>query len=286
MKIRAFAYLDINHPLVAWETAIGRLRSANPTKKESFHVSMWMYSRLRRLATSGEKGPIDSELRLEEIRLTEFPEKVSRLQGIYLFESLEDCKNAIPRWGIKCSPDYISEIEFDAMNVTRLDSEWITHYSNSKEKNWMSSYWSGETVGERPLTELIAHGTGIILNRDLRVKAYAKILSKYPESTYLLASATCGYQYESLDELAVMIPAIVAEGTRLKGGFLLDMRQFDREQKAIIRSVETAKRMGTFPPVIQPEEEGAFFRTPDMTDLFFYFGGPSQVEKFAKIHEA
>jgi len=48
-----FACLNIEHPLVAWEVAIGRVQSVGEINDSGFSVSLWAYSRLQGFALLG-----------------------------------------------------------------------------------------------------------------------------------------------------------------------------------------------------------------------------------------
>jgi hypothetical protein len=109
---RLFAYLDITHPMVAWEVAIGRIQSAGETKNDSFSVSLWAYSLLQSYVRQQQPIRSANELRLEAVRLQYHPTHVSRLRGLYFFKSKEDASVALDRWCMPQKKQFISEVEF------------------------------------------------------------------------------------------------------------------------------------------------------------------------------
>jgi hypothetical protein len=83
MKIRLYAYLNIANPMVAWEVAIGRIKSSCDISKNAFGTSIWAYSLLRKLAINGMDRRFHNELKLEAIRQKMNNHLVSRLTGVY-----------------------------------------------------------------------------------------------------------------------------------------------------------------------------------------------------------
>lgn len=136
-NVTLYAYLNITNPMVAWEVAIGRIRSACDTTREQFGVSVWSYSLLRKFSIEGANRRFINELLLESVRQRAHPQAVSRLAGIYFFESESDAHSALDRWRMPERKPFISEVSFSANNLTRVDSEWITSYLGSEERNWM-----------------------------------------------------------------------------------------------------------------------------------------------------
>jgi hypothetical protein len=186
---RLFAYLDIDHPMV-----IGRLQSAGETGVERFGVSLWAYSMLKSYVQENLPKSFANEFRLEYVRARRHAHCVSRLGGLYFFQSEGDARAAVNRWGMRRREQYISAVEFFPTALTEVDSEWITfNLASNDDSAWMDSYWSGATAGARPLTEVLATGQGIVLNKELRIEAYKRIYDLWPTSTPLLAAACCAF---------------------------------------------------------------------------------------------
>src|SRR6266404_4589190 len=178
-----FKCLDIDNPMVAWEVAIGRIASANENEA-GFGVSPWAYSHLREYANSQRVRRFADELELERVRLSYYPNQVSRLRGVFFFESKFEAEAALDRWGMATKKQYISAVTFYPSTLSKLDSEWITfNLGSSTQTNWMKSYWSGETSGIKPLTEILAMGTGEVQDKSLRIRAYQRIYKLWPTAT-------------------------------------------------------------------------------------------------------
>jgi hypothetical protein len=122
-KITLYAYFNIQHPMVAWEVALGRIKSSCDIGNEGFGLSLWQYSNLSRLAKTGKRRAFIDELKLEQVRQQYHQNKVSRLQGVYFFRTEHDAHAALNRWGIKSQHRIVSEVDFYANNLSEVDSE-------------------------------------------------------------------------------------------------------------------------------------------------------------------
>ena len=267
---RLYAFLDIDHPMVAWEVAIGRIKSANYNENNSFGLSIWQYNLLSSYIKHGADNKIINEFKLEKVRFGKFPNSVSRLKGMYFFEEKNDAEKALKRWGINIPSNYISEIEFYPVKYTKVDSEWITfNILNNNDERWMENYWKGLPYGSEPLYEVLVEGIGIVLNYDLRIKAYQTILNLWPYSTNLLAMAVCTFQIKNIDNIASIKPGIITDHNKILGGFYIDISHLDDNQKEIIESVKFCRDNNSYPKVINPKDINIFFNLPDMREYAF-----------------
>lgn len=286
-----YAYLNINHPMVAWEVAIGRIRSACDLGMEAknFGISLWQYNLLRR-AKDGASKRFLNELKLEKTRQKHAPNSVSRLRGVYFFESENDAHAAIERWGIPQNKKFITAVNFSANKTTRVDSEWITSYLLSDESDWMQRYWSGETLGQKPLTEVLASGIGIVQNTALREAAYRSILEATPEATPLLGMAACAFKHARLETIAQTVPGVIKVAEGVKIDFYIHIDDLKKNENLIIESIDACKRLGEMPPMVLPSDPEVFFRLPDNRDSGFVFTeaaiGKLYEEVHASIHES
>ncbi len=285
-KVTFFAYFDISNPAVAWEVAIGRIKSICDITENGFGVSLWKYNIIAEYSKSGLNNKFVNELKLEQIRQSKFQDKVSRLQGVYFFRTEDDAHNAINRWGLQRRKSLIvSEVDFYPRNLTELDSEWITScLLTSNGTEWMSRYWSGETYGVKPLTEILASGIGFIKNKDLRSAAYKRIFDLWPESTALLASSACAFSVCGIEEVCMVIPALLLEKEQLKGGYFIRMKEFDELQPDIVEAVKYCKKTGQFPVVVCPKDSNVIFRLPDMSKYSFEFHINKSKRLFTSVH--
>ena len=284
--LKLFAYLNVNNPLVRWEAAIGRLRSVcdNPNV-EGFGVSLWQYSLLQEYATRSMSCKILNEFRLEALRQQYYPSHVSRLKGLYFFESRDIAEDAIDRWNISQSKkQFISEVSFSAANLSRLDSEWITHYLGKQNKNedWMHSYWKGETYGSRPLTEIIASGVGHIEDGLIRQNCYEYILKKEPLSSKILSLGASAY-YCGFKEVAQVVTGLLASGNGINGGHFIYMESFKDGSVDFQECLDRCSDNGGCFPYHQSCDELDYLRVPDNRDQNFHLDGLDMLELFTDI---
>lgn len=284
-NIRLYAYLNINNPLVAWEVAIGRIKSSCDINSYTYGTSVWMYSHLRRLALDGSDGRFLNELKLEQVRQQVARGSVSRLTGVYFFESEADAHAAVERWKIPDKKKYISPVDFSANHLTRVDSEWITSYLTSKETDWMERYWLGETLGVRPLTEVLASGIGAVRNKELRSQACEFIYRHHTASTPLLSMACCGFAEGVSEEIAIVKPHLSVNDGVLHGTHFIDIRDLSLHKAKLVQVMEECHKRGEVLPMVVPDDGETFFRVPDLSNLDFKLESPLVAELFTSIHD-
>lgn len=231
-NIELYAYLDISNPMVEWEVAIGRIASSCDVSRRDFGVSLWFYNNIKNKIIDGRTNHFINEMNLELVRQRNFPNSVSRMTGVYFFDSEKMLKNAFLHWGININSSYISKVMFSADSLSIVDSEWITQNINSIEgdNSWMSSYWSGESYWEKPVTEYIASGIGIIANNELRKTAYNSLLKKFPRFSKILAFSAAKFFY-GIDNAGQVVPAILSKNGKLTGSYCIDLNSFKGEEK-------------------------------------------------------
>src|ERR1700693_3493797 len=123
---KLFAYLNIDHPMVAWEVSIGRVQSVGEIAGERFGVSLWAFSLLQSYVQQRDFERFTNELRLEDVRLRHHANCVSRLHGLYFFRSEADVHAALDRWRWPQRKHFISEVTFfPSATLTEVDFEWI-----------------------------------------------------------------------------------------------------------------------------------------------------------------
>lgn len=285
-NVTLYAYLNITNPMVAWEVAIGRIRSACDISREQFGVSVWSYSLLRKFSTVGAGRRFINEILLESVRQQTHPLAVSRLAGIYFFESEGDAHSALDRWKMPERKPFISEVSFSANNLTRVDSEWITSYLGSEKRNWMEDYWQGKTLGVRPLTEVLASGVGMVRNRELRVEAYKRVANLWPHSTPLLSMACSAFCEERLENIGLMKPALIAGSDVVIGRHYIYIGDLEKNQEKIVRAVDASKKRGELPPATIPGDGKTFFTLPDMSCMNFDFKEAAAASLLKSVHDA
>lgn len=285
-NLTLFAYLNIANPMVAWEVAIGRVRSSSDRPREEFGVSVWAYSLLRRYATKGFDLRFRNELLLEAVRQQVHPDACSRLEDLYFFESEYDAHAALERWGLPNRRSLISPVSFSAERLTKVDSEWITSYLASEEREWMPHYWDGRTLGVRPLTEVLGCGIGFVRNRELRLRAYRSIIERWPTSTPLLSMACCAFAEYGLEDIAIVRPAITSIDAGVQGSHFIDLRDLKLHEDKVIAALDACNRRGEVPPMIVPDDGESFFKLPDLTWMDFTLKDKESSQTLSRIHDA
>lgn len=212
------------------------------------------------------------------------PRSVSRLRGVYFFECERDAHAAVERWGMPQNRQFISAVNFSATTVTHVDSEWITSYLLSDNNEWMPLYWKGETLGQRPLTEVLASGIGIVQNQTLREAAYKKVLETAPDATPLLGMAACAFKHARLETIAQSIPGAIKTPEGVKIDFYIYLDDLKNHEGAIIDSINACRQAGKLPPMVFPKDPDIFFRLPDNRDGGFVFTEATIGQFYDQVH--
>ncbi len=276
-----YAYVNILDPLVAWEAAIGRYCSAdNLERDEVYSLSLRQFALFRRYAGLGGSTPqIRNELRLENLRAQRYPHLPSRLRGVFVFDNLQDAEAAAKRWdGGHFDTSFLTEIEMVPTRSVKLDSEWITfNLATGNDQAWMDSYWQGKTYGPKPLTEVICSGVGAILNRDLRKRAYRRIMESYPKAVPILSIASVGF-YLGFYRVAQVVPYLLRDGSKVRGVHLLNMNDLSNESPLF---AALAQYKDPWPPLA--EAWNGTIELPDLRESWFEL---EQSELFALAAES
>jgi hypothetical protein len=282
-----FAYLDINNPMVAWEVAIGRMKSAGyDYNDEIFELSIWEYDLIKNYTRYGATQKLINELQLEYIRKLKYNHCVSRMKCLYFFETRNETIFALDHWGIDVDERYISEVNVNISSITKVDSEWITNFLESKENDWMDNYWQGKNYNNKPLYELLVNGFGIIMNERLCREAYKKVYDTFPYSTCLLAWAMCGFQIKNIDSIAKIVPGISARDGKIKGSYFIDITDIKKYEKEIIKAIDYVQSLNDFPPIVLPPPElNAAFILPDFRYLEIDFENSYIATLLQKVHK-
>lgn len=285
-NLKLFAYFNIDIPMVAWEVAIGRVKSICDNNPENFGISLWQFNHLKKLSLLGESQSILDEFRLEAFRQKFMPDKVSRLQGVYFFESEEIALIALERWGLSRYKKYLSQVNFSANSVSRYDSEWITSFKGTGETDWFADYLAGKTRGVAPLTEVLASGIGIVMNKELRAQAYQRILKEWPTSTPLLYFAIAGFCEANIEDVALTKPALVGQDGAVVGSYFIYMESLRRRQAEIAEAVKRCREAGMELPIVLPDSEEMIFSVPDLRSQGFTLQIPEAQREFGLIHQS
>lgn len=225
MQLEAFAYLNIDHPVTAWATALGRIESADQTARTVGQrpLSLFMATMLH----CGDYVRLQNEWLIEAIRAESFPNTVSRLTGLFVFDDAESALAVLSAdWGGHFSDEYLADLEvMPSRPVTRLDSNWITYAPlirktgalDTRDLGWISRYWAGERYphASTPVWEVLVDGIATIRQSALTEQAYGRALQSFPESEFFLltgrmaaraganAGQVCAWMLERSDALEV-----------------------------------------------------------------------------------
>jgi len=94
--MRVFAYLDLGHIPTAWAVMRGMLISARCNPHYGPGCLSFM---LAGMILRGNNLRLQKELIIEDQRLKCSPSQVSRLEGLYFFESRSDALRIEGKWG-------------------------------------------------------------------------------------------------------------------------------------------------------------------------------------------
>src|SRR5450830_1124220 len=94
-NLKGYAFLNVNHPIVAWATYRGVLVSANAEYSPPNCPLSLMFAGM---ISTQNNVRLQNELLIENHRQLNSPTKISRLTGMYFFENEETAKFAYS-WG-------------------------------------------------------------------------------------------------------------------------------------------------------------------------------------------
>src|SRR5690242_16290602 len=135
LKTDGWTYLNVSNPLCAWATYRGALVSI---PNEGGFISVWSASLLK----NGDPHRIAREVAIERCRLQFYPNRVSRLRGMYCFDDLQSAERAL-EWGNHFKVQNLAELSFaEVVRGDRLDANWITYGNFQDSLNRASfCYW-------------------------------------------------------------------------------------------------------------------------------------------------
>jgi hypothetical protein len=207
--MRVFAFLNVDDPSVAWLVYRGVMVSAGAmTEQEHKVISIWHAKYLFDAAGPKERAArYEAESEIERERVSSYPDRVSRLSGLYFFEDAESALRAGERWDAKFREEYLAEIELVGQpKVARYDSEWITRRMDSDDRSWIPRYLAGEPLGPSPVWELLVEGRGFVLGTRLRRRAYETVKRQWPRSLGLLDLSRVAAELDS--DLGLSVPLL------------------------------------------------------------------------------
>jgi hypothetical protein len=226
-EFEGFAYINIDNPMASWNAVRSNFYSPSrlPQADRPGALSFAMADLLR----DGNKARATAEFRLEDFRRQHFPDAVSRLTGIFLFDDIDSAAQVwdSEAWSGHFNSDYLTDVGVSADHSTRVDSAWITMMRNDKNilvEGWEAmaeKYWSGEPTRHQPIWERIIEGWVTIWGVDLKTRALEEIQKFWPQSLPLLAVAANSAAIGSCD--GAIVPYAIRKDALLKIGYYLRM---------------------------------------------------------------
>jgi hypothetical protein len=268
----AYAFLDIDKPLCAWATYRGTLVCA---PNEPGFVSVWTTG----LLEDGRPGRIAFESALELVRAREFPNRVSRLRGLFCLPDLDSAKRA-SSWDdsgrTHFQPDYLAELSLARAGPARdrMDSNWITNAPLDANGfltvfDWIPQYWAGVPYpGTEPIWETLVDGRIIVLGTELREKAYRAVRSEFPDSLMLLEISRQAAWIDS--DLGVITGYLRRKDGEIFLEYLMDMR--DAENPEFLSRLKALGESGhpvNWDDMKRHVENSSFGAVPDLRPYAF-----------------
>jgi hypothetical protein len=268
----AYAFLNIKHPLCAWATYRGSLVCA---PSDPGFLSVWAAG----LMHANSQARISLEFMLERIRATQFPDRISRLTGLYCFLDIESAERACSSWASPSNhfrAEYLAELQLGEAGPRRdrLDSTWITHAPTNKdglltEIAWIPRYWAGEPYPDAtPIWETLVDGRLIVLGTKLREQAYALIKRHLPDSLAFLEIARQAAWVGS--NLGNICSWLRQDGDEIDLSYLMDMR--DADNPDVLERLERLKKSGhpiNWADMAPHIAQDSFGRVPDLRPFGF-----------------
>lgn len=191
---------------------------------------------------------ISRELILEHARTAHFPNRISRLRGMYCFLDIEGAERACAWSPNHFRAEYLAELHLGEVGPRRdrLDSNWITHAPENEtgfltEVAWVPSYWAGEPYpNATPIWETLVEGRMIVLGTSLREEAYAAMKRHFPNSLMFLEIARQAACVGS--DLGNICAWLGQDGDELVLKYLMDMR--DAENPDVLKRLKRLKKRG------------------------------------------
>lgn len=233
MPFQGFAFLNVDHPVVAWGAYRGVLVSTQVTSTPPDCPVSLMFAGIIQHQNNAR---FQNELIIESVRAQRFPHQISRLSGMYFFTDLAEASRALS-WGGHFRRENIAELEVHSTGtVTRVDSNWITNARvdetgrlDQADISWIDRYWRGEAYGDFPIWETIVHGRAFVFGTELRERAYDVIAKAFPNALDMLEVARLAATVDSdLGQTTAWITQPAPDKFRL--AYYLDMRDAENPE--------------------------------------------------------
>ncbi|WEE06559.1 hypothetical protein PXW05_09145 [Serratia marcescens] len=205
-NFEAHIYLDHHYPPAQWNIVRGVFCSPSCLEESKTHglLSISMASML----SNETSDRLVSEMWLEEVRREHYPENVSRLNGIFVFDDLDSLTQLWENnsWTEHFQDEYLADVGVSADKSSRVDSNWIADIIGNDGKllqDWEEAahnYWRGFPYpNKHPVWERIVEGYITVWSMDSKREALKDIEAIWPQSLNILRYAVLCACYGSLD---------------------------------------------------------------------------------------
>lgn len=187
---RLFAFLDLDHPAVAWAVMRGQFVSADSAPGSIPGIVSFMVAAMIRHQSVSRL--LNEEI-IEQVRRVGFPHCASRIRGMYFFASRSEAEARIgdKDWPSYFIEDNLLELELShSSSLTKVDANWITYAPTDgdglilrHDVQWIESYWSGEVFREVPIWEIIVQGVAVVVDIEKRRRCRDFVGKEFPKST-------------------------------------------------------------------------------------------------------
>lgn len=247
-RLSVFAFLNLDHPAVAWAAMRGRLISA--TKVGNKGAISLMHAGL---IEHQNNIRIFNEEIIDRVRASAFDNCVSRMRGMYFFETREAAKARIgdPEWPTYFRSENLIELTLDPIGEpTVVDANWITAPPRESDGrlsvadiDWTKSYWRGKKKTNNPIWEIIAEGSAQIVTPEIREKCWDIALQQFPESETFMLMAQIGAETDT--DGGLISPFLIGKlDSVIRLSYFLNDKAFhDEESISRIRDHAKASRL-------------------------------------------
>ncbi len=189
-SLRVFAFLDLDHPPVAWAVMRGMMVSADyaSSPPDPGFISFMQAGMIEHQ----NNARIFNESMIEAVRSAGFANKTSRMRGMYFFPSRAEAeaRTGDPEWPPYFRPENLLELELHCdADPTVADSNWITFAPRGPDgriptgdPDWIGRYWRGEAFNSQPVWEIIASGMAIVFDTQVRRRCFEFLKTAFPDS--------------------------------------------------------------------------------------------------------
>lgn len=264
----AYAFLNIDHPLCAWATYRGTLVCA---PNDPGFISVWTAGLIR----ADHAGRMTKELTIEAVRVAQFPDRISRLRGMFCFLDAESA-GRVGSWGEHFKPDFMAELSLAEAGIRRdrLDANWITNApidgaGHLADDSWIQNYWAGDPYpNKEPIWETLVDGRLIVLGTGIRQRAYAAIKSEFPNSLTLLEIARLAAWAGS--DLGTISAFLRTEGNEIALDYCMNM--VDAKSLGFLEKLTALRESGhpiNWADIKQRIDQDSFGNVPDFRSYGF-----------------